>query len=212
MLGASKNHFARMYMPNFSYFYITRLIVNKLTEFRCAEGSMESRENHLPGEVYLCDEHGLELELVNEDPGDVGGGRARRNGHVDPLLLERAHDALGVPVQAGRLPLGAALAGEQKAQSSVKSPDEPSGIGVEERGVPVEGPQGVVEVEDDEAGEHLEQAQDLQRLRLHALVAHTGRPDPSSSPRCCCGGRGGDCSPAAGRDWSPGSTAFGWGR
>jgi len=42
----------------------------------------------------------------------------------------------------------------------------------EEGDRPVEGPEGVVEVEDDEAGKHLEEAQDLQRLRLHPLVAH----------------------------------------
>jgi len=42
----------------------------------------------------------------------------------------------------------------------------------EEGDGPVEGPEGVVEVEDDEAGKHLEEAQDLQRLRLHPLVAH----------------------------------------
>jgi hypothetical protein len=46
----------------------------------------------------------------------------------------------------------------------------------EEGDGPVEGPQGVVKVEDDEAGEHLEEAQDLQRLRLHPLVAHRRSP------------------------------------
>ena len=59
---------------------------------------------------YLGDEHGLELQLVDEHLGYVRGGRARRNCHVDPLLLEGVHDAPGMPEEAGRIPLRPALA------------------------------------------------------------------------------------------------------
>ena len=81
-------------------------------------------QTHPDGELYLRDEHGLELQLVEEDRSDVGGGGARCDRHVDPLLLERAHDALGVPIQARRVPLGAAVAEESKIQSDgVQSPN-----------------------------------------------------------------------------------------
>lgn len=66
---------------------------------------------------YLGDEHGLELQLVEEYLGFVRGGRARRNRHVDPLLLERVNDAPGVPEKARRIPLGPALAVEIRNQS-----------------------------------------------------------------------------------------------
>lgn len=91
-----------------------------------------------------------------------------------------------MPVEARRLPLGAALAvetGIQQQTTTTTSGLEPLELLFDRRteegevrqggdGVPVEGPEGVVEVEDDEARERLEQPQDLQRLRLHALVAH----------------------------------------
>ena len=94
-----------------------------------------------------------------------------------------------MPVEARRLPLGAALAvetGIQQQTTTTTSGLEPLELLFDRRteegevrqggdGVPVEGPEGVVEVEDDEARERLEQPQDLQRLRLHALVAHLRR-------------------------------------
>jgi hypothetical protein len=75
----------------------------------------------------LGDEHGLELQLVEEHLGYVRGGGARSNRHVDPLLLEGVHDAPGVPEKARRIPLGPALAAEITDQNSETSKSNKQG-------------------------------------------------------------------------------------